>query len=1342
MAGKSNNDATTSEPSNEVAKTSAADSNEEDGNEQDGQAIEHIYSFTVKLPHKPGKTKIQVSTQEQVQDVRQSIVDQPYAMQYTCFHLEHNGERINDFVELSEVPGLNADSSLTLVEDAYNEKEARMHVMRIRELIGAAGDRTDTIHGIEAGLSLHDSVTENTTSTGAAAAAAAGANGQSSNGVHNNIDNNIGEYQFEAPGSINSLLPPHQPPAPKAIKSVSLSPWNPPPYHLRTRGHLLYLVLVTNEGEQYHITSHVSGFFVNKSSHNKFDPFPKQGPKNLSAHSLLVLMQKLSPSFESSFQSLLEHSSKREPLAMFQLSNAIPASPWLVPAPSTSNPEHQPDITRTQENYLMAGTEGTDTLRDWNEEFQSTRELPKETVQDKVFRERLTSKLFADYNEAATRGAVLVARGEIPPLNPTEGRDAQIFVYNNVFFSFGADGVGTFATEGGDEAARVATGKDVMGVKAVNQLDINGLFTPGTVVVDYLGKRIVGQSIVPGIFKQREPGEHQIDYGGVEGKDVVADNEAFQSVFEKLSGALHVKKHTVWDKEGKSHLLEGSVETKGLIGTDARKYVLDLYRITPLDVPWIEQHYGETDEEKTGANRKDYPHRMAVLRPELIAAYAREKLREYVNAELAKTAEKTQEQPTIEDEPKTNGTTDKPVKDEATATTESDDSSEEKKDDSSEEKKDDSSLVKSDEARKDATPEQPRVDVSNFTFTLNPDVFAGQKPQSDEEKEEMDKDEVEVRAVCTYLTGQVLPHLISELNEGEVGFPMDGESLSTLLHKRGINIRYLGMLASLSGTDQPRLEALQRLAVQEMVSRGFKHVINRKLRNVPPPFATACVAHLLNCLLGSNINSKPVADLDASLKGIYPDAEFDFENSTPDSLHAELVEQIRLRYRYELKGDLVESGKELQMLREISLKLGLQLVAKDYVFVEAKKHTNGTNGVHAALTNGEANGHLGGEGKKKKKSKSGSPQRSASPCMAKTTQTFQADDILNFVPVIKEASPKSVLAEEAYDGGRMSLAQDQKELGQELLLESLSLHEQIYGILHPEVARQYLQLSTLYYSMDEKNAAVELARKAVIVAERTLGIDASETILAYLNLGLFEHANGNSEIGLRYVLHALELWKVVYGPNHPDSITTINNAAVMLQSMKRYHESRIWFEASLAISEKVSGKNSVNTATLLFQLAQSLALDKDSHAAVNRMRESCTIFRNKLGPEDRNTKEAEGWLDQLTQSAVLTAKREKDIKSGKLKRVHFTSGRSNGVGSMGARPQLQPGQSSADAASGSVTSRRVGEIDNRNIDELIKYIDGAGTEKGKKSSTGGGVGGKKRGRTGNPKRRTAAVAVV
>ncbi|KAF1353007.1 hypothetical protein EJ07DRAFT_134892 [Lizonia empirigonia] len=1256
---------------NDNASTEAAQTdnkaNGEAAQPEDEGANNGIFHITIKLPHAPLETHMTISTAEQVQDLRQSIVEMPHTFQYSCFHLEHAGTRINDYVELSEVDGLHPGSVLTLVEDAYTEKEARLHVMRVRELIGAAGDRTDALHGILAGLSLHDTVSLDQ------------AGKPSEDGPEQSP---LADYDFKAAGAVQRLLPPVQAPAPKTIKSMAVSPWNPPPYHLRSKGHLMYLVVNTNENEQHHITAHVSGFYVNKSSNASFDPAPRDGPKARHAHSLLTLLEAISPSFKHLFQQLLEHNAKKELLTIFQLSNAIPANPWLVPAPTSTLTTHQPDLARTQESYLISGVENTETLRDWNEEFQSTREMPKEAVHDRVFRERLTSKLFADYNDAATRGAMLVARGEIAPLNPTEAKDAQIFVYNNIFYSFGADGVGTFGTEGGDEAARVAVGKDVFGVRAVNNLDIPNLFTSGTVVVDYLGKRIVGQSIVPGIFKQRDPGEHQIDYGAVEGKEIVADDKSFVPLFEQLSKALRVKKHPVWDKDNVRHELEGSVETKGLIGTDGRRYALDLYRLTPLDVAWIEAHWSEPAKEgETKSSDKDYPHRMATLRPELVESYRRLKLREYIKNELEKKGAKKEEAPAkavAKIEKKTDG---------------------------------EAELEKKAE-------EQDRVDISGFNFALNPDVFSGQNPQSEEDKAEWAKDEAEVRAACEHLISEVLPRLVQELKDGEVGFPMDGQSLSSLLHKRGVNIRYLGKIAELADKPDPRLQALKRLVIQEMIARGFKHFANSKLRNVPAPFAAACVAHLLNCLLGAEANPKPVAESDSSLKAIYPEADFSFESITPETLKKEVIAQVALRYRYNLNalgGNWVESGKELQLFREVSLKLGLQLESKQYAFTkEALSSISAAKPASAPQTNGNST-----SSKKKNKNKQASPSRTESPVPARTSQTFHADDVLNIVPVIKEASPKSLLAEEALEAGRMSVAQDQKELGQELLLESLQLHEQIYGVLHPEVARAYHTLSNLLFNLEDKASALELAHKAVIVSERTLGVDHADTVLAYLNLGLFEHATGNTKNALVYVRHALELWKIIYGADHPDSITTLNNAAVMLQAMKQYHESRIWFEASLAICEDVSGKNSINTATLLFQTAQSLALDKDMRGAVNRMRESYNIFKEVLGAEDRNTKEAESWLEQLTQSAVSQQKQLNDIAAGRIRRVQLTG-----------RNPLQPAAATptvsehVNTVGGPRTRPGAGGVDQRSIDELLKYIEG---ESPKTAS-------KKRGQT-NPRRR-------
>ena len=656
--------------------------------------------------------KEKVSTREAIQDVRQTIIELPSAIQYTCFHLKHNGERLNDYIEVSEAPGLSTSSELHLVEDPYTEKEARLHLLRIKELIGLSTSRIDPVYGLLAGLSLHDHLIPVESSKGKIPR-----------------PNNVGDFTFEAAAKIDTILPKAPEEPPKCAKEIIVSQWNPPPHHLRISGHLLYLRLTTIEDKVYHITSHVRGFFVNKSSDDTFDPFPKSSPsKSATVHSLLTLVSHVSPTFDQCLRSMQEFNSKRDPLTTFQLSNALPSNPWLLPSYLVEIKNHKADLTRPQENYLISGADSSETLRDWNEEFQSTRELQKETIQERVQRERLVSKVFADYNESAVRGAMMVAHGEVAALNPTENKKAQIFVNNNIFFSFGADGVGTFATDGGDEAARVAVSKDVVGVKAVNQLDIHGLFTPATVVVDYLGQRIVGQSIVPGIFKQRGPGEHQIDYGGVEGKDIVTENQEFVPLFEQLSKAMRVKKHVVWDKENEAHVLEGSVETKGLIGTDGRKYVLDLYRLTPLDILWLEEHWSERENGRPVEPRKNYPHRMANLRPELIETYGRHKLGEFVKEKMAK---------------RNNG-----IKSETAANGVDDDMSDEHAENK------DSEIEESSSANE-------QIDVSDFEFSLNPDVFCGQVPQEDKEKIQMAEDEEEVRRVCNFLRSEVIPHLVS-----------------------------------------------------------------------------------------------------------------------------------------------------------------------------------------------------------------------------------------------------------------------------------------------------------------------------------------------------------------------------------------------------------------------------------------------------------------------------------------------------------------------------------------------------------------------------------------------------
>ena len=235
---------------------------------------------------------------------------------------------------------------------------------------------------------------------------------------------------------------------------------------------------------------------------------------------------------------------------------------------------------------------------------------------------------------------------------------------------------------------------------------------------------------------------------------------------------------------------------------------------------------------------------------------------------------------------------------------------------------------------------------------------------------------------------------------------MDGQSLSNLLHKRGINIRYLGHIANLAEDDTSRPKALKRLAVQEMITRAFKHLINKFMNRLPHPFASTCVAHLLNCLLGASLNSEPYAETEGSLKQLYPEANFEYEKQTPESFRLLIKKEIRLRYRYDAGFALPIASGHLQYLREISLKAGLQLEAKDYAFFK-NHHASMMIDAGSASDSSSMNEMNGSNGvaNKKKKKKRGVAGRLSSR-FNKAPVTFRKENILNLTPVIKDGSPR------------------------------------------------------------------------------------------------------------------------------------------------------------------------------------------------------------------------------------------------------------------------------------------------------------------------------------------------
>ncbi len=219
------------------------------------------------------------------------------------------------------------------------------------------------------------------------------------------------------PSTDIARIPTSLPPVPHAqcVRSLLFSPFNPPPPHLRQRGHLVYLTVVTLEGESAMLVCTTRGWHVARtaSPSSVFDPAPRVAPKSISAHSLIDVLHGLSPLFTSTLRSLQSHLSvepAREPIATVPIPQYPPAYPWLVSAPSEKS--IHPDAQRMQLAYGYTGAttvDGLEGARDWNEEIQNARELPRSSTQERILRERVLQKTHAEFTAASVRAVIAIA---------------------------------------------------------------------------------------------------------------------------------------------------------------------------------------------------------------------------------------------------------------------------------------------------------------------------------------------------------------------------------------------------------------------------------------------------------------------------------------------------------------------------------------------------------------------------------------------------------------------------------------------------------------------------------------------------------------------------------------------------------------------------------------------------------------------------------------------------------------------------------------------------------------------------------------------------------------------
>ncbi|RLV84094.1 Clustered mitochondria protein [Meyerozyma sp. JA9] len=1063
------------------------------------------------------------------------------------------------------------------------------------------------------------------------------------------------------------------------IKSLTISQWSPVSPKEAARGDLLYLALQTLENDTYHITCHLSGFFVNSCSTVNFNPARKSShePKFL----FFDLVSSLSPAFAKAIarnETILANSSRYAESYLIP-SHTSGSYPWLVDTGAISR---KPDQSRPQLSIFNNGVDGSDNVKDWNEDFQAIRELPSATVNERILRERLAIKLLSEFTKQATETAVNIIKGNLTPMNPNESVEQHIYMRNGIFYSSGVNATGAFDETGGNEAARYAAAKDLAGVKLLNRIDAKGIYHLATCVVDYMGRRIVCQAPVPGILNDpvvetEEAPADKVCYGlSTDGTKVYSDAQ-FHEALKPVAEAFHMKPHKVTLPNGfeTKEEIALSKDSKGIRGTDGRNYVIDLYRSTPLDIEFIEKHWKPESDDS-------YPHREAVLRHEAVEEWWRRRALAIFKSETERLeAEKGTEK---------NG----------------------------------------------EETEKPQILLDAQKVSFNPDAFTHDVDEEDKEV---------VREMSSFVTKQLIEEFVEESKKQLC--PFDGTHLSSLLHKAGINLRYLGLIAtraqeSLEAFEQEEkrkieanekaieeetkkaekaekkedkpeekseekaektaeenveeraeeesskgifdpikanLNSVRLLAIQEMIARAVKHIFRSYSQTLPSYLLPYFVAHFHNCLLGSQISGKPEISIDETLSAFVDPEVLNFTTLDKEQVLSIVEKEVLLRFRFELPENWINALSPITLMREIAHKFGIQWKTQGYAFTAEgfKEFQESTENVIV---------HKQKPSKKSKK-------RTSPPVeeVSKRSTIFVADDIISFTPSVKSSSYKATLLDEIFEAARGKIAAEEKDSGVTLLNELVSIYEQIYGVVHPETSNFYSVLSQFYSDLGFTTEASEVARKACVLFERTAGFDSFETISSFINSAYFEAANNSYVNAFKLYEKALRDWDFVFGSHHPSSVTTLTNLAEILAQLKIVDKANRTFSAALELSDRINGEDSQITAMIHYRFAGTLVNENRFDEALGHFEKAHTTFSRHIGPNDRLTKDCSNYVANLKTYIAYMKQQAKDKNKPKSKVK---------------APPVPPQAATKKSKNKSKTAQPDPEIASQSVDEILKFIEG------------------------------------
>ena len=172
-------------------------------------------------------------------------------------------------------------------------------------------------------------------------------------------------------------------------------------------------------------------------------------------------------------------------------------------------------------------------------------------------------------------------------------------------------------------------------------------------------------------------------------------------------------------------------------------------------------------------------------------------------------------------------------------------------------------------------------------------------------------------------------------------------------------------------------------------------------------------------------------------------------------------------------------------------------------------------------------------------------------------------------------------------------------------------------------------LADRYRDLGLYDAALPLQERALATRRRVLGEEHPQTLNSINQMGVLLDSQGKLEEAERYYREALEKFRRVLGEEHPETLTSINNMGFLMWAQGKPNEAEPYLREALEKRRRLSGEAHPDTLTSISNMGGLLHSQRKLDEAEPYFREALEKRRRVLGEEHPETLLSIGNLGSL-----------------------------------------------------------------------------------------------------------------